>query len=574
MQWAAVSTAFWERDGGLGILRRPSLASWGRHQARKSPGWHGPYVVAAGVACGQKRFSGKCRIRRCATKAEKEVGAEPVFLDKPGNSFNSFRLMPQGTEAAPPSSVKTLALQAMELEVTLLFMEAAVSALCASYPVGCVMAISAAVRHRWQNLPQVERRCLLLTLQQLRYLQASVPALVAAALSVGSAPVLGEGTLTRKQVEAAFGQGVATLLVELQQFVAIERTLRTFESLTPGKVDLAMSLLTAQQAQSRSTESLIVFLANKSAELRVRSFLAPGTGGAHAEEVDARRAELGTAVFAALANLLGLGRIKDEIEDASFAILQPAQRSELRRRLAGPAGEARVTCAVSELQEALQKGNPLRDLSALRVSGRAKSAYSTWKKMEKKKLRFEEILDRLAIRVILDAPSAQRAEELCFEVRDILAKLWSLRPSKQKDSINHPKPNGYRSLHLIAERQGQPFEVQIRTEEMHRQAEYGACGHWEYKAGGSVAMTDAAAGAGAEIFADLDLDGDGRIDKLELQRALRRVEVEASLEEVEDMMKVFDSDGDGAVDFREFWKALVTTWFPLVSGTHRPKRTS
>eukprot|EP00913_Durusdinium_trenchii_P002196 g2028.t1 len=541
MQWAAVSTAFWERDGGLGILRRPSLASWGRHQARKSPGWHGPYVVAAGVACGQKRFSGKCRIRRCATKAEKEVGAEPVFLDKPGNSFNSFRLMPQGTEAAPPSSVKTLALQAMELEVTLLFMEAAVSALCASYPVGCVMAISAAVRHRWQNLPQVERRCLLLTLQQLRYLQASVPALVAAALSVGSAPVLGEGTLTRKQVEAAFGQGVATLLVELQQFVAIERTLRTFESLTPGKVDLAMSLLTAQQAQSRSTESLIVFLANKSAELRVRSFLAPGTGGAHAEEVDARRAELGTAVFAALANLLGLGRTQVVIEDASFAILQPAQRSELRRRLAGPAGEARVTCAVSELQEALQKGNPLRDLSALRVSGRAKSAYSTWKKMEKKKLRFEEILDRLAIRVILDAPSAQRAEELCFEVRDILAKLWSLRPSKQKDYINHPKPNGYRSLHLIAERQGQPFEVQIRTEEMHRQAEYGACGHWEYKAGGSVAMTDAAAGAGAEIFADLDLDGDGRIDKLELQRALRRVEasfVEASdelLEEIREM---------------------------------------
>ena len=158
-----------------------------------------------------------------------------------------------------------------------------------------------------------------------------------------------------------------------------------------------------------------------------------------------------------------------------------------------------MTCAVSELQEALQKGNPLRDLSALRVSGRAKSAYSTWKKMEKKKLRFEEILDRLAIRVILDAPSAQRAEELCFEVRDILAKLWSLRPSKQKDYINHPKPNGYRSLHLIAERQGQPFEVQIRTEEMHRQAEYGACGHWEYKAGGSVAMTDAAAGAGEGI---------------------------------------------------------------------------
>eukprot|EP00434_Breviolum_minutum_P023625 symbB.v1.2.020839.t1/scaffold1711.1/size185425/2 len=94
------------------------------------------------------------------------------------------------------------------------------------------------------------------------------------------------------------------------------------------------------------------------------------------------------------------------------------------------------------------------------------------------------------------------------------------------------------------------------------------------RAGKTLAMSKAAQGAGAEIFAGLDVDGDGRIDKLELQRALQQVGVEASLDEVSDMMEVFDSDGDGTVDFREFWKALVTTWFPLVSGTHRPRSTS
>lgn len=493
---------------------------------------------------------------------------EGTSIVQPGSSWNSFRILSEGMGMVPVRSkleASSAFKQAMALEATLPFMEAAVTGLCASYPPGCVMALCAAVRHRWLQLPKEEQRSLLLTLRQLRYLEASMPALVAGALSVGSGPVLGAAGLERKQVEAAFGQGVATLLVELQQFVAIERTLRSSGDLSPGKVDLAMSLFTAQQSQSRSTESLIVFLANKAAELRLFSMR-----GAQAQKERVHRAMLGTDVYAALANLLGLGRIKDELEDAAFEILHPEERQELRELLGGPEGEALVNSAVRELQKALENGKRLKDLSALRVSGRAKSAYSTWKKMKQKKLCFEEVLDRAAIRVILDAPTAERAEELCFEVRGILAELWSIR-ARQKDYINNPKPNGYRSLHLVAERHGQPFEVQIRTEEMHRQAEYGSCGHWEYKAGGSVAMSKAAEGAGAEIFAGLDVDGDGCINKLELQRALQQVGVEASLEEVSDMMEVFDSDGDGTVDFGEFWKALVTTWFPLVSGTHRPR---
>lgn len=484
---------------------------------------------------------------------------------QPGSSWNSFRILSQAPERSRLEESEAFQ-EAMGLEATLPFVQTVVMSL-APYPPGCAVALNAAVKHRWLHVAKEERRSLLLTLWQLRSLQASIPALVAGALSVGSAPVFGRAAgLERKQVEAAFGQAVATLLVELQQFAAIELTLRSSGDLSPGKVDLAMSLFTAQKAQSRSTESLIVFLANQAAELRLLSMAKKGPEAA-------QRAILGTKVYAALANLLGLGRIKDELEDAAFEILHPEERRDLRQLLGGPEGEALVNSAVHELQEALENGQRLKDLSALRVSGRAKSPYSTWKKMRQKHLRFEEVLDRAAIRVVLDAPTAERAEELCLEVRSILAELWTIR-KKQKDYINNPKANGYRSLHLVAERDGQPFEVQIRTEEMHRQAEYGSCGHWEYKAGKTFAMSKAAQGAGAEIFAGLDVDGDGRIDKLELQRALQQVGVEASLDEVSDMMEVFDSDGDGTVDFREFWKALVTTWFPLVSGTHRPRKRS
>ncbi|CAE8620878.1 unnamed protein product, partial [Polarella glacialis] len=114
--------------------------------------------------------------------------------------------------------------------------------------------------------------------------------------------------------------------------------------------------------------------------------------------------------------------------------------------------------------------------------------------------------------------------------------------------------------------------VQIRTEEMHRQAEYGSCGHWEYKVGSSVLTTTAAEGAGAELFAGIDVDGDGSISPQELGAALARVGVEASPDEVQAMLEVFDVDHDGTVDFKDFWKALITTWFPLVSGTHKPRK--
>ncbi|CAE8608429.1 unnamed protein product, partial [Polarella glacialis] len=357
-------------------------------------------------------------------------------------------------------------------EVSLSETEAAVSEIISSYlPIGCVMAVCAAVRHRWQRLGVKERPLLLLAMAELCRLNAQASDLVAVALSAGSPPALGDAAgIERRQVEAAFGSKVAMLLVDLQQLAAIERTVRTTPRegdpasreavLSPGQVDLAMALLTAQKTQGKSSESLILFLAHKAAELRLFS-LAIGTGlifqGEDLEDLQLSAA-MGTDVFAPLANLLGLGRIKDELEDGAFAITHAEDRSALRALLARD-GEGLMLGAAEELRQALEAeilGS--RSLTALRVSGRAKTANSTWKKMRKKQLQFHEVLDSAALRVILDAEDAAEAERLCFAVRDLVAELWTLAPGREKDYVSNPKANGYRSLHLVAIREGKPFE--------------------------------------------------------------------------------------------------------------------
>ncbi|CAE7298578.1 unnamed protein product, partial [Symbiodinium necroappetens] len=203
----------------------------------------------------------------------------------------------------------------MDPEASLQSMEAAVASLCAGYSAGCVLAICAAVRHRWQHLPKQERAKILLVLRILRLLDASAPALAAAALAAGSVPVLGaKAGIERKQVEAAFGSKVALLLVELQQLATITRTFeaeaRESGRLSPGQADLVQTLLTAQRTQSSSSETLIIFLAKKAAQLRQIAFRLSGArrGSNSASPEHLVAAALGTEVFGSLANLLGLGR--------------------------------------------------------------------------------------------------------------------------------------------------------------------------------------------------------------------------------------------------------------------------
>jgi len=290
---------------------------------------------------------------------------------------------------------------------------------------------------------------------------------------------------------------------------------------------------------------------------------------------------LALQVYAPLADLLGLGVVKDQLEDGAFAILNPAERAKVRGRLGDYRSEDLANGAAQKLEQALEQmriSHPHRfdGLSSFRVSGRAKSAYSTWRKMTTKKMDFGQVLDKIGIRVILDAQTKQQGERLCYVVRDLVGELFPLVAGREKDYVSHPKPNGYQSLHEVAQWQGQPFEVQIRTEEMHRKAEYGSSGHWEYKIGGegSFGASKAAVNAGRDLFDRIDTDGDGQIEDTELQAALTNIGVDPTLEQVKDMLAVFGTNRDGALEFKEFWNALPTTWFPLVSGTHAPRKTA
>jgi hypothetical protein len=480
-------------------------------------------------------------------------------------------------------------LKGIDSMATLMTVQAAIASLVLPYQeFGVVLAVNAAVAHRWDRLPAQERPLFLLAIRQLTQQQAVGPDLVAAALSVGSVPPLGEEAgLDRKAAEKAFGQPVAQLLVELQQMSLIEETIeytvggcQTFScQISQGQVDLALSLFTGQEMQA-SSRSLLLFLMLKASEYRLVSSL----GLAGASDQMLRSVALAFQVFSPLANRLGLGSAKDELEDSAFAIMNPDARAKLRQQLRQSSSGHLATRVDHKIEQALLEmsvRHPERfaGLRSFRVYSREKSAYSTWKKMKRKTLSFDEVWDKAGIRLILDAPDDKQAEKLCYIVRDLVVEMFPAVVRKEKDYIKHPKPNGYQSLQFITRWQDEfgstqkPFEVQIRTEKMHHQAEYGSASHSEYKAAGTgsfVASTDAV-DAGRDLFGQMDTNGDGQVTATELQAALIKLGVDVNLDQVKDMLKVFGTNQDGALEFQKFYSALLTTWFPLISGTHKPR---
>ncbi|XP_041000764.1 probable GTP diphosphokinase RSH2, chloroplastic [Juglans microcarpa x Juglans regia] len=179
-------------------------------------------------------------------------------------------------------------------------------------------------------------------------------------------------------------------------------------------------------------------------------------------------------IFAPLANRLGISTWKERLENLCFKHLNPDQHQELSSKLVDTFDEAMITSAIEKLKRALRgKAISYRD-----VSGRHKSLYSIYRKMLKKKLVMDEIHDIHGLRLIVDN------EEDCYKALRVIHQLWTEVPGKLKDYINHPKINGYQSLHTVVMGEGLvPLEVQIRTTEMHLQAEFGFAAHWRYKEG-------------------------------------------------------------------------------------------
>src|SRR5687767_8567883 len=181
-------------------------------------------------------------------------------------------------------------------------------------------------------------------------------------------------------------------------------------------------------------------------------------------------------IYAPIANRLGMSRIKNELEELSFMYLEPAAYQSLKSRV--EAKRQPTQGMIEQLSADIRNKLSDAQVPVISVDGRLKRLYSIWLKLKAQKIDLEQVYDFVALRVV--TPSVKD----CYAALGIIHQTWSPVPGRIKDFIAMPRPNGYQSLHtsVISDR-GVPFEVQIRTEEMHRRAEEGIAAHWKYKEG-------------------------------------------------------------------------------------------
>ena len=185
-------------------------------------------------------------------------------------------------------------------------------------------------------------------------------------------------------------------------------------------------------------------------------------------------------IDASLANRLGIWQMKWEMEDLAFRALSPQTYRDIAKMLDAKRIERQsfIDQIVLQLQQELKTAQIEGE-----VLGRPKHIYSIWKKMEGKSLDFANLYDVRAFRVLVEDVKT------CYAVLGIVHNIWQPVPREFDDYIARPKPNGYQSLHtVVMNDEGTAFEIQVRTQEMHQQAEYGLAAHWRYKEGAYVGM--------------------------------------------------------------------------------------
>jgi GTP pyrophosphokinase len=187
-------------------------------------------------------------------------------------------------------------------------------------------------------------------------------------------------------------------------------------------------------------------------------------------------------IYAPIAHRLGMGKIRGELEDLAFQYIEPEAFEEVKKAV-----ESRRKVSEEFLAEvrALVEAK-MKELSIpARIEGRIKRLSSIWQKLKRQHISFDQVYDLLAIRIITDSVKN------CYAALGVIHNTWRPVPGRIKDFIAIPRPNYYQSLHTsVIGPHGQPFEVQIRTEEMHRIAEMGIAAHWKYKDGRPMSEQD------------------------------------------------------------------------------------
>src|ERR687884_677522 len=221
---------------------------------------------------------------------------------------------------------------------------------------------------------------------------------------------------------------------------------------------------------------VLVKLADRLHNMRTLQFLKP--------EKRKRIAQETMDIYAPIAHRLGMGKLRSELEDLAFKHLHPDEYRELAEQLERrrPVNEAFLKEITASIEEKMHEA----EVPYVRIEGRIKRLYSIWKKLRRQKIDLDQVYDLVAARVI--TPNEVR---YCYAALGVIHNTWRPVPGRIKDWIATPRDNLYQSLHTsVIGPKGQPFEVQIRTEEMHRIAEEGVAAHWKYKEGKRGARDD------------------------------------------------------------------------------------
>ena len=265
------------------------------------------------------------------------------------------------------------------------------------------------------------------------------------------------------QIEEMFGKEIRQLVEGVTKLSKL-----SFESKTESQAENFRRMFLAMAQDIRV---IIVKLADRLHNMRTLEHLRPEKQVLISRET--------REIFAPLANRLGLGQIKWELEDIAFKYIQPEEYQTMVSLVAETHQDRQEQ--LTEVTRVLADRLKSMEIDDFEISGRPKHLYGIYRKMERQKKQYNEIYDIQAVRVIVNT------KEECYRVLAVVHDHFCPIPGRFKDYIGLPKPNRYQSLHTaVIGPKGQPVEVQIRTWEMHHIADYGIAAHWKYKESNSV----------------------------------------------------------------------------------------